>query len=56
MDGNKYKNILGRSRYTTSGELRFHPHYLSRIYFCLVIEKILGKVFGLRNLEVKVFG
>ena len=29
---------------------------LSRISFCLVTEKIRGKVFGLRNLEVKVFG
>jgi len=29
-----------RSRYTTSGELRFQPRSLSRISFCLVIEKI----------------
>ena len=39
-----------------NGELRFHPGSLSRISFCLVTEKIWGKVFGLKNLEFKVFG
>ena len=39
-----------------NGELWFHPCSLSRISFCLITEKIWGKLFQLRNLGVKMFG